>query len=323
MARGTGASAGQSPPGGSPAPPAPRHAGTKCQRRKDRAEAHRCRGAPRAHPPPTLSSLANAQESGRPGTPRSLRLLLPGLRPPRRLQRVAGKAGRGGGRRGQRSGGCGQATQAEGLSPGAVSAGPGRSASPLRHRIFSQSGGCAGRGSWRRPCPESERHGEGASHGGQGHPERARQPPAGCRCWRSEDNAEKRRPHAGTSAARTVRAGRHRAPRPRNLLFQSAAVRTGPDPKWQPTGSWGRGGERQDTDSRPPHFRGVLGYTAWRLTAAALGGRYHSSGSPQPQPLQEASLRPPGHRHSPRIARPETPYFPRHSHSRSARDLGD
>lgn len=154
-----------SPPGGSPAPPAPRHAGTKCQRRKDRAEAHWCRGAPRAHPPPTLSSLANTQESGHPGTPRSLHLLLPGLRPPRRLQRAAGKAGRGGGRRGQRSGGCGQATQAEGLFPGAVSTGPGRSGGPLRRRIFSQSGGCAGRGSWRRPCPESERHGEGLRRG--------------------------------------------------------------------------------------------------------------------------------------------------------------
>lgn len=32
-------------------------------------------------------------------------------------------------------------------------------ASRLRRRTFYQSGGCAGRGSWRRPCPESERQG--------------------------------------------------------------------------------------------------------------------------------------------------------------------
>lgn len=105
--------------------------GTKCQlRKKDRAETHQCWGLQEHAPhPPTLSSLANTQESGRPSTPRSLHFL-PRLRPPPTDKASAGgREGRPGwGCRGQQSGGAGD-TELKASSLAQCLRGPGRSAS--------------------------------------------------------------------------------------------------------------------------------------------------------------------------------------------------
>lgn len=250
-----------SPPGGSPAPPAPRHAGTKCQRRKDRAEAHWCRGAPRVYTPCPPCLLWQIHRY--PGTPAPRGLCTSSSLASARQEGCSGRRGR--------------RARAAGAGVSSLE-GAGR-----RHKLKASSLAQCPRGRGVRPARSGviffpspvdvleEGHGEGhaqnlkdtgkASDGGHGHPERVRQPPAGCRCWRSENDAEKGRPHVGTAAARTVRAGRHRASRPRNLPFQSAAVRAGPDPKWQPTGSWGRGGSGRT-------------WTAPRLTSAGSWGTW-------------------------------------------------
>lgn len=113
-------------------------------------------------PLPTLSSLANAQmqESSTPSTPRSPCLLPLALHP--KKAEAGGVEGAGGcGCRGQQSGV--QAGNTKLISPSLARCPQGAGLPlALRHRTSYQSGGCAGTGSWRRPCPESERHGERA-----------------------------------------------------------------------------------------------------------------------------------------------------------------
>lgn len=72
------------------------------------------------------------------------------------MGRVAG----GGGGRGQQSGVWAGNTKLRSPSLAQCPRGGWGSRQPLRHRTFYQSGGRAGRGSWRRPCPESERQEE-------------------------------------------------------------------------------------------------------------------------------------------------------------------
>lgn len=102
-----------------------------------------------------VSAEEKRQESGRPSTPKVSAFPPP---PPASAHRQG--FGRWPGRQ-ARAGMQGSAVwrcrrhRAEGLLPRTVSAGAGALGQPLRRRTSSQSGGCAGRGSWRRPCPES------------------------------------------------------------------------------------------------------------------------------------------------------------------------
>lgn len=107
-------------------------------------------------PPCLLWQIHRCRNPGAPSTPRSLRASSPG--PPPTVARAGGLWGRG-----QQSE-CGRQHKAPIFLP-AVCGGAGRSRRPLRRRTSSRSCGCAGRGSWRRPCPGSERHGERASDG--------------------------------------------------------------------------------------------------------------------------------------------------------------
>lgn len=130
------------------------------------AETHPCWGAPGARTQPTLSSLANTQmrESRRLQHPKvCVRLLHASsslaLHPPRRLRR----GGLGAGRLGRWVQGSAVWRAWAGntkLKSSSRAQCPCRGArvlpaSRLRRRTSYQSGGCAGRGSWRRPCPES------------------------------------------------------------------------------------------------------------------------------------------------------------------------
>lgn len=107
--------------------------------------------------PPCLLWQMHRCRNPAPPAPQGLRAFSPWLSTPRRLRRgvwrVLGDVGAGGS-----SLECGQATQSSNLLPWhSVRVGAGLPLA-LRRRTSYQSGGCAGRGSWRRPCPESERH---------------------------------------------------------------------------------------------------------------------------------------------------------------------
>lgn len=118
------------------------------------------REPPGARPLAHLSSLANTQmqESRHPQHPQHPKVSVPPPpRPssPRRLRR-----GGWGGRLGEA--GPGEAVWSVGRQHKAQVSFPGTASvwglglpPALRRRTFYQSGGCAGRGSWRRPCPES------------------------------------------------------------------------------------------------------------------------------------------------------------------------
>lgn len=152
-------------PGGSTLRPT--HMGTKCQREEGQRQKRISAGGLLEHEPGPPCLLWQIHRCRNPGAPSTQglcvpppRLLLPG--PPPTKKAEAGWAGGGWaaggvGCRGQQSGERGQATQSSNLLPWhSVCVGAGvLPASPLRHRTFYQSGGCAGRGSWRRPCPES------------------------------------------------------------------------------------------------------------------------------------------------------------------------
>lgn len=242
--------------------------GTKCQlRKKDRAGTHQCWGLLEHAPhPPTLSSLANTQESGRPSTPKVSAFPPP---PPASAHRQG--FGRWPGRQ-ARAGMQGSAVwrcrrhRAEGLLPRTVSAGAGALGQPLRRRTSSQSGGCAGRGSWRRPCPESERHGaQGTETGAQGAPSTRRGAPPIMQTGGREGKTELRRAargELGPSDCPGWMSPSCEAQKPAVSEHGDGGLAlNGRGPR-----SWGVGGEAAGTLSRVP------GPTARRLTAAASGG---------------------------------------------------
>lgn len=118
---------------------------------------------PRAQPQPQPTlSLANTQgqqmQEPRGLGSRSLCSPLPGPSPRPTQSEAwtgvgAGRAGAGG--RGLSLESMGWPHEVQLLFPGGAQAGAGGPASRLTHHTSSPSGGCAGRGSWRRPCPGS------------------------------------------------------------------------------------------------------------------------------------------------------------------------